>query len=203
MLPGEHLVIAPHPVIIKIRIQSAILQRLLPAFKIKHIRPAVKALPALPGQIQRLAQTAVATGEDTFHNTGLSVMILEGNIFDPCRFNQKTLLPANLLQRILRCPLKRRIGFRHKGGRTDGYLAAPFACNLFKLPLYLFRQLGNGQHVLICLTGQADHEIQFNFFPAVGKGRAHRMQQVFFRNALVDYVTHPLTARLRRKARPH
>ena len=133
-------------------------------------------------------------------------MILEGNIFDPCRFNQKTLLPANLLQRILRCPLKRRIGFRHKGGRTDGYLAAPFACNLFKLPLYLFRQLGNGQHVLICLTGEADHEIQFNFFPAVGKGRAHRMQQVFFRNALVDYVTHPLAARLRRKrqaALPH
>ena len=129
-------------------------------------------------------------------------MILERDILHTSSLDQQSLFPMDLLQRILRRPLECRVRLRHKGRSAYRNLAAALACNLLKLPLHLPCQLRNGKHILICFAGKPDHKIQLHLFPSVFKGCAHRMEQVFFRNAFVDHIPHPLAAGFRRKSQP-
>ena len=188
--------------IIKIRIQTAIRQSLLPAVKIKDIGPAVKALSPLPGQIQSLSQTPVAPGKHALHDAGLAVMVLQEHVFYTGRFNQQSLFSPNLCQRILRHPLKRGIGLWYKRRNADRDLATALPRDLLIFPLHLAGQLRNGHYILVRLTRQTDHKVQLDLFPAIGKGRADRLQQVVFRHALVNHIPHSLTAGLRRKSKP-
>ena len=91
------------------------------------------------------------------------------------------------------------VRFRYEGRSTYSNLAATLAGNLEISILYLARQIGNCQYVLVSFIGQADHKVQLNTVPAGFKGCTDSIHQILFGNALVDNVTHFLAACFRSK----
>ena len=53
MFPGKNFLFSPHPVRIKMRVQTTIRKYLLPQIKIKAVVPAVKPFALLPGLLER------------------------------------------------------------------------------------------------------------------------------------------------------
>ena len=60
-------------------------------------------------------------------------------------------------------------------------------------------QVGNTQHILVCLRGQAQHEVELYSAISPGKGRAAGGQQLLLGNIFIDDIPQTLGTRLRSK----
>ena len=112
---------------------------------------------------------------------------------------QISLFGSILLRSHLRSPLERAESLRYEERRTDSdrYVAGA----LVKVCLApdvddLVTQMRDSENVLIRLSRQSEHEIQFDPVPAAGEGETASAQNVFFGNAFVDNVAKPLGAGL-------
>lgn len=60
----------------------------------------------------------------------------------------------------------------------------------------LLRNITDTQQVLLCFSRQTDHQIEFHAGPTTGKCVSNLFDQIFFRDALIDYVTKALRSSL-------
>jgi hypothetical protein len=89
-------------------------------------------------------------------------------------------------------PLKGRMGLRDECGQAHGHMAA--AVRFRQRPI---GQLRDAFDVFVRFSGQPDHEIELERFPAGGEDLSRRSQQIRLRVAFVDRIPQPLRARLR------
>ena len=61
----------------------------------------------------------------------------------------------------------------------------------------LINKLRNTQHILVCLRGQAQHEIELYIVPSAGEGLGAGVENFFLRQILVDDIPQALGARFR------
>ena len=76
------------------------------------------------------------------------------------------------------------------------------AGDLATLRDHLLGQVGDREHVLVGLGGQAAHEVELHLPPAVGVRRRDRADQVLLGDHLVDHLAHPLRPALGGEGQP-
>ena len=153
----------------------------------------------LPGPLQHIGQPPVAPGEDGLQIAGLWVVPVVGDGLVPFQGVPQQVHPALiLLHRDLSIPLEGRVGFGHEPGGGHGDPHAPGLVGGALPPgeVHLPGQIGNAQHVLVGLGGQAQHKIELYAVPPAGEGGAHRLEQVLLPQVLVDGVPQALSPRL-------
>ena len=119
---------------------------------------------------------------------------------DRARFDlllHKSALARQLLARVLRRPLERRVPLRHKTGHghVDRRAFAVAAADRSGA----FGQIDDAPQVVVGFRGQPHHEVELDLLPAVLERRVQRRVEIGFGHALVDYVAHALRPGLGRQ----
>ena len=171
-------------------IQPALLKGLQPAVQREILLPRIQLGALAPRRLQHLAHPAVATGQHSLQKAGVGVVPVIGDGFGLDGLPQQGHPPLILLLGDLRLPLKGRMGLGNEPRCGDGDADAPvfIAGTLPPCMHDTGRHIGNAQHVLVGLRGQAQHEVQLHSVVAPGKSRAAGLKQILLGDIFIDDI---------------
>ena len=178
-----------------------------PAVVGEVLAPAVEPAAVAPDLLDHRADPAVAAGEQSLDDAGLAVVVAEADraavllvgAHDIAQLAQPVV--GGLVVELGR-PLERRVRLGHEAADRDRAADVVAAGDLAALGDHLLGQVGDGQHVLVGLGGQAAHEVELHLPPAVAVRRRDGADQVLLGDHLVDHLAHPLRAALGREGQP-
>ena len=150
--------------------------------------PAIKAAAQFHGPDQHRCQAPVSPGKDTLHKGKWGVLPLEVQFTFLQVTVQLILALPDLIHGNLRFPLEGGVGLGNKG--ADCYIDLTGIARNFGLILDLACHNGYLLHIFGCLSGQPDHEVEFDRTPARTVNAGSRLQQVGLGDALVDHLAH-------------
>ena len=205
MVPGQNLVLLALPGGVPGDIHRLVRQSRLcathPALVAEVLAPAVEPGAISPCGLDDSANATVTAGKQPFDDAGLAVVVAkpDGRCVAPVGPNR---LPEDPQARIrllgaeLRAPLERGVRLGHEPAdrhrAADVTLAADPAPGLDD-PL---GKVGDLQHVLVGLGGQATHEVELHVAPAGRVGGSDGVDQVILGDHLVDHPAQALGAAL-------
>ena len=106
--------------------------------------------------------------------------------------------PQIFLRGDLGLPLEGREGLGHEKGRGEIDGKSPLFAGGVVPPGVddLSHQVGNGQHVLVGLGGQAQHKVELDVVPPAGEGRGAGGENLLLGDVFIDGVPQALAAGL-------
>src|SRR5665647_653136 len=168
-----------------------------PALVVEVFAPAIEPGTVTPCRLDDLADSTVTATQQPFDDSGLAIVVAESDgrcitLVGPDHVTQLLQPRVGLLGAELGAPLERCVGLGHepadRHGATDVALTADPPPGLDD-PL---GQVGDLQHVLVGLGGQAAHEVQLHVAPAGGEGGSDGVDQVVLADRLVDHSANAL-----------
>ena len=168
------------------------------------LAPAVEAAAVAPHGLDDLADAAVTAREQALDDAGLAVVVAEPDgravaLVGADRLAQLGQAGVGLLGAELRGPLERRVRLGHEAADRDGAADVAAARDLAAGLDDPLGELGDLEHVLVGLGGQAAHEVELHLAPAGAVGRGDGVDEVLLGDHLVDHLADALGPALGRE----
>jgi hypothetical protein len=179
------------------RIDARLRERLGPHLQAEAVVPAVEARALAPRRLDHIRERPITAAQQALDPRHRALVVLELHVLGARHLAQEPLLAHDLLVRILRAPLERRVRLGHVRGHGHGHVrvVADLLAHAPQAPA----GLRDADHVLVRLRRQADHEVALHARPPAREDVLGRARDVLFRDVLVDHVAHALRPGLGRK----